>query len=278
MFAIFSPPSTLFFFMRLAHLTDDCCVRYGGKSETSHQIATESSRMYEIKKKKVDGLECALLQVQRLPHIKTLVRRPPPPKKILPNCTSPNITKRLPRTRTLLSLRWSPTEEATWKRTRLSEHKRKHGYSAGGKDARGGKSNDNDKNKRNKLMRWNRKKKQKNPPPTTTTAKWSLTRNCGLTVKHLQRRTPRSAVPVVVRHFGAKAGRVVSSWRQIHNRPAGAGQLRFYWWWLLGSVKNEGCSGHSSYYMLHSKRFHMLSRPPPPQSSLHPFRSCASTQ
>lgn len=39
----------------------------------------------------------------------------------------------------------------------------------------------------------------------------SLTRYCGLTIKHLQRRTPRSAVHVVVRHFGAKAGRVVSS-------------------------------------------------------------------
>lgn len=33
-----------------------------------------------------------------------------------------------------------------------------------------------------------------------------------LTIRHLQRRTPSpSAVHVVVRHFGAKAGRVVSS-------------------------------------------------------------------
>ena len=98
MFAIFSPPSTLFFFMRLAHLTDDCCVRYGGKSETAHQIATESSRMYEIKKKKkkVDGLECALLQVQRLPHIKTLVRRHHPHKKHNPTAPHQILQKDFP--------------------------------------------------------------------------------------------------------------------------------------------------------------------------------------
>lgn len=144
-----------------------------------------------------------MLQVQRLPHIKTLVRRPPPPQKKKHSPTAPHQKlKRLPKP-------CSPFDgahrESTWKRTRLSKHKRKHGYSAGGKDARAGKSNDDNNNnnnsKRNKQMRSNRKQ----------TAKCSLTRNCGLTVKHLQRRTPCSAVPVVVRHFGAKAGRVVSS-------------------------------------------------------------------